>query len=59
MGVGGQCHTLAALPLGKTQYPLYRKLGGLQGKSGCVRKISLLMGFDPRTVKPVVSRYTD
>jgi len=24
MGLGGQCHALAALPLGETQYPLYR-----------------------------------
>jgi len=28
MEVGGQCHTLAVLPLGKTWYPLYRRLGG-------------------------------
>ena len=32
-------------------YPreLYRRLGGLQGKSGRARKISLPPGFDPRT----------
>ena len=28
------------LPPGKTRYPLYRKLGGPQGRSGQVRKIS-------------------
>ena len=28
------------LPPGKTQYPLYRRLGGPQGRSGQVRKIS-------------------
>jgi len=28
--VGGQRHAPAALPLEKTQYPLYRKLGGPQ-----------------------------
>jgi hypothetical protein len=28
------------LPLGKTWYPLYRRLGGPQGRSGQVRKIS-------------------
>jgi len=39
------------LPPGNTQYPLYRRLR--------VRKISPLPGFDPRTVQPVVSRYTD
>ena len=30
-----------------------------QGRSGRVRKISPPPGFDPRTVQPVVSRYTD
>jgi hypothetical protein len=44
---------------GKTRYPLYRRLGGLQGRSGQVRKISPPPGFDPRTVQPVASRYTD
>jgi hypothetical protein len=38
---------------------LYRKLGGPQGRSGQVPKISPLPGFDPRTVQPVASRYTD
>ena len=59
MGVGGQHHAPAALPSWKTQYPLYRRLGGPQGRSGRVRKISLPLGFDPRTVQPVVSRYAD
>ena len=58
-GVGGQHHATAALPPGKTQYPLYRRLGGPQGRSGRVRKISPPSGFDPRTVQPVASRYTD
>jgi hypothetical protein len=39
-GVGGQHHAPAALPPRKAQYPLYRKLGGPQGRSGQVRKIS-------------------
>jgi hypothetical protein len=30
-----------------------------QGRSGRVRKISPPPGFDPRTVQPVASRYTD
>ena len=30
-----------------------------QGRSGRVRKISLLQGFVPRTVGPVAIRYTD
>jgi len=44
---------------GKTRYPLYRRLGGLQSRSGQVRKISSPPGFDPQTVQPVVRRYTD
>ena len=44
------------LPPGKTRYPLYRRLGGPQGRSGQVRKISPPPGFDPRTVQPVASR---
>jgi hypothetical protein len=47
------------LPPGKTRYPLYRRLGGPQGRSGQGRKISPPPGFDPRTVQPVVSRYTN
>jgi hypothetical protein len=42
------------LPPGKTQYPLYRRLGGPQSRSGQVRKISHPPGFDPRTVQPIV-----
>ena len=59
MGVGGHRHAPAALLPGKTRYPLYRRLGGPQGRSGRVRKILPLAGFDPRTVQPVASRYTD
>ena len=58
-GVGGQHHAPAALPPIKTRYPMYRRLGGLQGRSGRMRKISPSLGFDPRTVQSVVSRYTD
>jgi hypothetical protein len=58
-GVDGQRHVAAALPPGKTQYSLYRRLGGPQGRSGQVRKISLSPGFDPRTVQPVASCCTD
>jgi hypothetical protein len=57
--VGGQHHAPAALPPGKTRYPLYRRLGEPQGRSGCVRKISLPPGLDPRTVQLVVSCYVD
>ena len=41
MGVGCQSHASATLPEGKTRYPLYRRLGGPQGWSGQVWKISL------------------
>jgi len=58
-GVGGQRHAPAALPPGKSRYPLYRGLGGPQGRSGRVRKILPPPGFDPRTVQPLASRYTD
>jgi hypothetical protein len=36
-----------------------RRLGGPQGQSEQVWKISLPLGFDPRTAQPVASRYTD
>jgi len=49
-GVGGQHGVPAALPPRKTRYPLYRRLGGPESRSGQVRKISPLPGFDPRTL---------
>ena len=42
---------------GKDQVPIYRRLGGPQGRSGRVRKIATSPGFDPRTLQPVASRY--
>jgi hypothetical protein len=48
----------ATLPLGKTLYQLYRRLGGPQGRSGRTRKISFPPGFDPRIVQLVANRYT-
>jgi hypothetical protein len=47
------------LPPGKTRYSFHRRLGGPQGQSGQVRKISPPPGFDTQTVQPVVSHYTD
>ena len=38
--VDGQRHVPGALPPGKTQYLLYRRLGGSQGRSGRMRIIS-------------------
>jgi hypothetical protein len=49
------CHIL---PPGKTRYTLYRRLYGPHVRSGPARKISPQPAFDPRTVLPVVSRYT-
>jgi hypothetical protein len=58
--VSGQGHAPAALyPRGKTRYPLYRRLGGPQGRSGRVREISYSPGFDPGPSSPQFSRYTD
>jgi len=57
--MGGQRHTLAALPAGKIRNPLHRRLSGSQGRSGRVRRISPPPGFDPRNAQSVVSHYTD
>jgi hypothetical protein len=43
-----------------TTHPhLVRRSMGVGPKAGGVHKISHLPGFDPRTVQPVASRYTD
>jgi hypothetical protein len=59
MGVGSQSHVPAALPPVKTRYPFYKRLSGPQGRCGRVRKYHTPPGFDPRTLHPVASRYTD
>jgi hypothetical protein len=59
MRVGDQYNVLAALHLGKIRYPLYRRLGGPQGRSGWLWKILLPTGFDPWTIQPAVSHFTD
>jgi hypothetical protein len=58
-GVRGQRYVPAALSLGKSLYPLYRRLSEPQVRSGRVRESRPLPGFDPRTVQTVASRYTD
>jgi len=58
-GEGSASRAGHTLPLGKTQYPLYRRLGGPQGHSGPVRKISPPPGFDPRTIQLIGSHYTN
>ena len=59
-GEGSASRPGRSLPPGKTRYSLYRRLGGRQGRSGQVRKISPPPpGFDARTVQFVTSRCTD
>ena len=55
----GERQVPAALPPRKTRYRLYSRLGVPQRPTGRVRKTSLLTRFDPRTVQPVASRYTN
>jgi hypothetical protein len=57
MEVGDQRHAQVAIHQEMTPHPLYRTLGGLQGRSGPV--CSPPPRFDPRTVHPVASRYID
>jgi hypothetical protein len=42
----------------ETRYPYYRRMSRSQSYSGRMRKISSPPGFDPRTLQPIVSRYT-
>jgi len=57
VGEGSASRPGRTLGPGKTRYPLYRWLGGSQGRPGQVRKISPQPGFDPRTIQAVDSRY--
>jgi hypothetical protein len=59
MKVGGQRHALAALPPGKTRYPLYRRLDLAPGPIWTGAENLASTGFDPRTAQSVASRYTD
>jgi len=59
MGVGDQRQSQAALPPGKTRYPLYRRLGGPTVPVWTTAKKLAPPGFDSRTVQPVASLYTD
>jgi hypothetical protein len=59
MGVGVQPYALAAsTPGGKTRYPFYRRLGGLQGRLRRAENL-VLTGIRSRTVQALVSRYTN
>jgi len=46
------------LPPVKTRYPLYRRLGGPQGRSGRAENL-VPTGIQSRAVQPVVTGYTD
>ena len=46
------------LSRGKTWYQFYRRLGGLQGRSGRAEYL-IPTGIRSRTVQPVASHYTD
>ena len=54
MGVGGQRHAPAALLPRKTRFPLYRRLGGPQGRSGRARNLSPNTGI-PSPDRPASS----
>ena len=54
MGMGVNTAPPAAVPPGKTRYPLYRRFGGPQGGLDGCRK-----SRPTGTVQPVASRYTD
>ena len=51
------CHGRNLKP-GKARYTLYRRLGWPHGRSGWAENLAS-PGFDPLTLQPVVSRYTD
>jgi hypothetical protein len=55
MGMSRQRYDPPALPRRKDSVLFYRKLGGPQGRSGWVRRVSPPPGLDPRTVQPVSS----
>jgi hypothetical protein len=55
MGVSGQRYAPAALSLGI----IVQEAWWTQGRSRWVRRVSFLPEFDPLTVQPVVSCYTD
>ena len=57
-GEWSAAHPGHTLYLGRNRYPLYRRLGGPQGRYGWAENLAPL-GFDPQTVQPVVSHYTD
>jgi hypothetical protein len=57
-GEGSASRPGGSLHLRKTRYPLYRRLGGPQGRYGQVQKKLPPPRVDPWTAQPVASRYT-
>ena len=60
MGVGGQLRAPATLSLAK-KLATHSRGGWVVPRAGLDRygKTRPTLGFDPRTVRPVASRYTD
>jgi hypothetical protein len=60
MEVGGQRHASAALPQERPSTHFMGRWVGPQGRSGQARKITPPQPrYEPWTVQPVASRYTD
>jgi hypothetical protein len=59
MEVGVQSHATAAFPRERDSVPIVQDAGWAPGPVWTVRKISPPPEFDPRTVQPVASLYTD
>jgi len=57
--MGGQRHAPATYLWKETRNPLYGRLSESQSRSRRVQRISRLLGFDPGSVEPIASRYTD
>ena len=57
MGVGGKSDAPELLPSGKTQ--THGRLGGVQGRSGQVQKISTPTRIETLDIQPIAIFYTD
>ena len=58
--MSGQRHAPAALYPGKDPVPVVQEAGWAPGPVWtCAENLTPPPGFDPRTVQPVASRYTD
>ena len=57
--MGGQRHDQAALPARRDPVPIVQEAGWAPGSVWTGAENFATPGFDPRTVQPVASRYTD